>query len=920
MDRGSKRGHGQGRGRGYRGRGGHGGQTQTIKNLERAAADIQTMLQKMTTKDEGSEGNTGSYRKKGTRGSKSLMDISFQDDEQWNGPPNRGPPNQDRYYPNQPNQGPPYPNIYHQGPPNQGPYYTQPASQGPYPPYPPVPNHYNQGQPNQDPYLRSHSRGPPNQFPPPPPSYEESVQQHGMPRLSTVEKKYKSGGKMPECETFKVNAQQLVKALALFEGQMADTETLSKQVESSTKEVERVVQQRKDIFAHMKDGAKVIVELVPNIKLCSYYLSGSGCTARDTCHSLHLCKDYILTRCDQGPSCPFGHKVDTNHNASILSKMYLDLIKISNLISVIRKVCRGNAPPRICSYHNSKDGCRKVDNCRFLHICNDYVMNGGSCTIKGCTFNHQLTHKQCKNVLTQHGVSTNESIRDILLLLKSSLEKTSQNNFSGAVSGVTRNKNKGQDEDSEEESSDSDTSQNCTDRSVKKKRKNKSCEKSSRFVDKAQGRSPTIRSTDLYGDVEIPEICIYAVNDKCTNEKKGCKYLHAKSLFHWQVQKGKKWYNFRIFQSKILESAYRDVSKGGVKIPPIDAGKLGFEEKKMLEILGTNSWKADFKEMCITDPANNKLNIRRVSTQSAAVSNLPQATVYEWYFVDEQGKWICYGQVDSLGKQDLVCNITSEDIEKEYVNNPSLAMIISNAHYKYKIDFATMTQMNLSSNKVREIRRRPSRLSYQKQDKSTTSTDLSLPSHWQPMSHKQTHILIDLNPSQTEFQDVCKSIKLMIPTAKIHGMRRLQNRYLWCLLQYKKADLSQRYDDLTMNVQKLYHGTDSNFIDAICKENIDGRRYNSTKDKFGKGTYFSNSPAIASTYCTRDPNGHFFLVMAEVIIGYVTVGSKSLNRPPTNAATGHYYDTTVDNSAAPTIFVKYDKEEYYPEYIIEIST
>lgn len=43
-----------------------------------------------------------------------------------------------------------------------------------------------------------------------------------------------------------------------------------------------------------------------------------------------------------------------------------------------------------------------------------------------------------------------------------------------------------------------------------------------------------------------------------------------------------------------------------------------------------------------------------------------------------------------------------------------------------------------------------------------------------------------------------------------------------------------------MNVQKLFHGTDGASIESICKENIDGRRYANTKEKYGKGTYFSN--------------------------------------------------------------------------------
>lgn len=740
-----------------------------------------------------------------------------------------------------------------------------------------------------------------------------------------MQNKYKGKTKAPNQEASKpVHAQALVKALAMFEGQMADSEVISRQIESSVEEVEKVVRQRKDIFAHMRDGSKMMVELVPNIKLCSHYLSENGCTARGSCQALHLCRNFIMTRCDLGPSCTYGHKFDTNHNNSILSKLYLDLIKTHNLLLIVRKVCRGNAPPRVCGFYSTEAGCRNKDYCRFLHICKDYVMNDGKCSAKNCPFNHQLTNKQCKTVLSQHGMSTNESIRDILLKVKQFHERGAGRRSSPAPKQDAKKQEKEESGDSQD-SSDSDSDQeNKTNASVKKKT-SKTRGKGKEKGSKSKGQKATIRSTDFCGDVEIPEICIYSVNNKCINEKKGCKYLHAKSLFHWQVEKDKKWYNFRIFQSKALESAYRDVSQNSTTLPNIDVAKLVSDDKNILEILGPNTWTANFREMCIKDPAGKQLNIRRVSTPSSALSTLPQATVYEWYFEDEQGKWIRYGNVNSSGKQDFVCNITSEDIEKQYVTDSSTTFVISNTRFKYKIDFAAMTQTNLSSTKVREIRRRPTCLAYQKTGATTaapaaaSSDDSSLPSHWKPMKSEQMYDLVTLDTNSVEFQDVCKSIKLMIPTAKISEVRRLQNVYLWRLFQCKKADLANRYDELTMNVQKLYHGTDPDFIDAICKENIDGRRYANAKDKYGKGTYFSNSSSVARTYCTPDAQGHLFMILSEVIIGYVTLGNKNLNKPPQNNLTNEAYDTTVDSMTAPTIFVKYFKEEYYPEYIIEFT-
>lgn len=60
-------------------------------------------------------------------------------------------------------------------------------------------------------------------------------------------------------------------------------------------------------------------------------------------------------------------------------------------------------------------------------------------------------------------------------------------------------------------------------------------------------------------------------------------------------------------------------------------------------------------------------------------------------------------------------------------------------------------------------------------------------------------------------------------------------------------------------------------------------------------------------------------MVAEVIIGQIAKGDPSMKRPPKNPTTGELYDTTVDNVNSPKVFVKYDKQEYCPFYIIELS-
>ncbi|KAK4321751.1 hypothetical protein Pmani_007489 [Petrolisthes manimaculis] len=876
---------GRGRGRG-RGRGGRtntsndeASNTATIKELNQAAKDIQKMLGDLSLSPGSSSHKPRGGKSGGSRGSNSMMDLSMGG----GGYDNRG---SGRGRGRGRGQG-------------QGGIQQQPARGGG--------RGRNNFQPNQQNYNPGYQRDAPNcnsfhprSFDPqmggyaPPPSYDETMRYNPSSppeplfKRPSIPPKY--GEKYPDypprsgCQGSSI--PELVKTMTLFKGQWATSDMLCKQLQWDEEKLSRVVYSRQDIFASMRQRDGMTVELVPNVKLCSNHVSEGGCVDRTSCSFLHFCSKYLTGYCDSHP-CPYGHKFDTNHNTAILSKLYLDFLSHRELFDIIKKIVKGNEPPNICGYYNTKDGCRKNDGCRFLHICKDHVISGGNCPNGKCPYNHRTDTKQCKGFLLHHGMSINESPRDILLNLRSSLQ----------------NLNKPLPQDG---------THNYCSSSNEKQGKFKQDKDNNR---EKQPRSATVRSTDINGDVEIPEICVYSVNDRCTNEKKGCKYLHAKSLFHWQCEKKKKWYNLRIYQSKCIETAYREVAKEGVTIPPLDARKIESHNQKILDLLGTNSWKADFQRMNMRNPSGSELKIRRISTASSVVSSLPQATVYNWYFGDENDSWIPYGQVDSLGKQQYVCNITSADIEKQFLKDSTQPMIISNAQYNYQLDFQQMTQTNLTTHKMRKVRRRPAMLSYQKTG--MDRNDDKLPKHWRPMQADQTHVLIELDKGTQEYQDVVGRVRLTLPRVTIFSVKRLQNQYLWRLMQYKKADLLRSYSNYQLNVQKLFHGTNLSLIDGICKENIDGRKCLNKMQIYGKGTYFSNSAATAQSHCSSDGNGSF-LLLAEVIIGEVTSGHSNLSRPPPNPVTGALFDTTVDNITTPTIFVKYEKEEYYPEYVVEV--
>lgn len=753
---------------------------------------------------------------------------------------------------------------------------------------------------------------------PPPPSYEESVgvlEPHVVPRFESVEAEKKPNTdqapdkKRPAQSDLRVDT--LVKTLAIFRGHYEKAETIGRHVDRHSDEVIRCARSRKDLFAIMGKGKDAMIELVPKVSLCADYFTEDSCNAKDTCEKLHICKTYVTEYCNSGTNCEYGHRWDTNHNSKILSKFYLDLIQRDILHQVMKKLFKVNFKPRVCQNYNSDQGC-KNDSCRWLHICKTYVLGSGKCSVKGCSLNHNIIDKQCSSLLKASGVSLNESPRDILLLLISSMG-ASVGKDSSEKDTPKKKKKKKEEEDEKaacgpdslpDDGSDTDHSEDSEDEN-KKDRPSTSKKKANKI-----NKSKTVKSTDLIGDVVVPEICVFSVDNKCINEKKGCKYLHSKSLFHWQVEKDKKWYNLRVFQSKKLESAYRDVHQASTEVPALDKSKVEDHAKELMNVVGTNSWKADFRTMTITR-SDATLKIRRLSTQSSVLFQHPKATVFEWYCQDEQGKWIQFGKANFLG------NVSCEDVEKLYLSDPSSSMLICTGESKFKLEFSRMVQVNIVTDEEREIRRRPAGLTYQRKPADADDQRSSLPSHWSPMPADQTHLLVPLDADSNEYLEVATRVRLTLPTAFIVSIKRLQNPYLWRLLHLRKEELSRRYDENQLNMQKLFHGVNPKDTDVICKENFDWRQNDTSNQDFGQGTYFSNSAAVGRTYCRPDDFGRIHMFLAQVIIGMVTEGNSSYTRPPPNPNTGALYDTTVDNITAPTVFVKYEKGEYYPEYIIE---
>ena len=68
----------------------------------------------------------------------------------------------------------------------------------------------------------------------------------------------------------------------------------------------------------------------------------------------------------------------------------------------------------------------------------------------------------------------------------------------------------------------------------------------------------------------------------------------------------------------------------------------------------------------------------------------------------------------------------------------------------------------------------------------------------------------------------------------------------------------------------LYHGTSQEVVDAICRQNFNFRLCGKHVTAYGKGVYFSKKASYSHQYSSPDPNGHCYMLMAQVLVGRYT--------------------------------------------------
>mgnify|MGYP000261862672 CR=1 FL=1 len=153
-------------------------------------------------------------------------------------------------------------------------------------------------------------------------------------------------------------------------------------------------------------------------------------------------------------------------------------------------------------------------------------------------------------------------------------------------------------------------------------------------------------------------------------------------------------------------------------------------------------------------------------------------------------------------------------------------------------------------------------------------------------------------------------------------LANLAHEKVFSLSPLRKKE-KMRESQQTVDERSLFHGTTPDVVEAICKRNFDWRLSGKHATRFGEGSYFARDASYSHRYAKKDADGIHHMFLAKVLVGSYIKGQANYRTPPPKDPEdpgSDLYDSCVDNQSNPLIFVVFDTDQLYPEYVISYST
>ncbi|KAM4734624.1 protein mono-ADP-ribosyltransferase PARP12 [Anableps anableps] len=610
------------------------------------------------------------------------------------------------------------------------------------------------------------------------------------------------------------------------------------------------------------------------------------------CQDLHLCRYLISGSCTFGDKCKNSHSLASHHNNGLLKRYGLQDLTEKQLLQLLLQ----NDPfllPEVCAHYNKGDGqfgsCKFTTSCKKLHVCLHFLQ--GDCKF-GCSC--KRTHTFDEQALNLFRGFNKENIQNLYKIYKNKFIITGQQEKPTAPPVLPVVKV---------------SPQQPSQKPPQKK-----------SGSPAKSVSPSKPITDA----ERNEICLFFIRRHCSFKEK-CSRVHWHLPYRWQVldQDGVTWKD--LVNMEEVEKAFCDPScETSCKDQPAPRSVflwlLNFQSAPKTEPC------VDFKTMMYRGSP-----VRRLSTASS-VSKPPHfilTTEWLWYWKENDGKWVEYGQ----GSGDT--SVTSQTLENLYLADRETEIPFQAGKQNYVLHFKDaagnqqMYQQNLQYQTKREVRRRPrfvsahdveEKLKSETSHTSSSSIVENVPSHWDKNALPDLgYKLLVLSKPAADYNMIETLFKRTMPNGNIESIQRIQNPSLWKVFQWQKEQMQKRNGGKPVNQLYLFHGTDETLVDAICEQNFDWRMCGVHGTAYGKGSYFARDASYSDRYSRAGGNHTKNMFVALVLVGEYTAGSSSYVRPPLKAESKALYDSCVNSTSKPSIFVIFEKQQIYPEYLIKYT-
>ncbi|KAM3591097.1 uncharacterized protein V6R79_022320 [Siganus canaliculatus] len=196
-------------------------------------------------------------------------------------------------------------------------------------------------------------------------------------------------------------------------------------------------------------------------------------------------------------------------------------------------------------------------------------------------------------------------------------------------------------------------------------------------------------------------------------------------------------------------------------------------------------------------------------------------------------------------------------------------------------------------------------------------SDFTLPLYWDNMATGENMKLFPLNSSSPEYKTV-KDAFNQTATKTVLKIERIQNIHFRRAYEAQKKRIFDKGRTQGGEFEKLlYHGTSQESCTSIMNTGFNRRFAGQHGTSYGHGTYFAVDASYSAHYCKSLADGSKLMFLVRVLTGIYGQGSAGIKVPPSRSNQPHdLFDSVVDRTDKPNMFVVFHDDQAYPDYLI----